>query len=380
MSKKVWVVGLVVVLFVAGAFLHRTYKERHADAGIIKIGVAVAQTGIAAQWGEGEYRTIKMMVDDINAKGGVGGKQIELVAEDTRSDQNGTTNAILKLVSIDKVPVIIGPTWGDSYQGGYPIIESNAVAVVAPSAAFEAIENRSDFSYLFSTWWPQQAEVDAFKRYALTHDIKRIAVINDQDAFTTAFAHDVVEAVSSTPGLTLTTQVQMPLESRDYRTALLKVKDTNPDTVFILINDDSQYGPLMKQSRELKLPYRFFSVTSAQNEALLANFSKEADGLMYTYPHVPDSKTYTDMLAEYSSRYGSMPSSPSFTNTINAVNVVFEALKQGASSGTEIRDALEKIEVPGVGVSTVSFTKEHQVNNAQFDIKMIKDGAFMFVE
>lgn len=380
MSKKVWVAGLIVVLFVAGAFLHRTYKERHADAGTIKIGVAVAQTGMAAQWGEGEYNVIRMLVDEQNAKGGIDGKQIELAVEDTRSDANGTTNAILKLATVDNVAIVIGPTWGDVFQGGYPIAQEHNIVLLSPSTALESVLNRQELTYLFSTWWPQSVEVDAFIKYAQAHSKQKIAVINDQGSFSMAFAADVVRAVEANPPLTLVDHLEMPVGSQDFRTGILKVHDAKPDLVYLLLEDDSNYGPLIKQAKELNLKLQFFSMTSAQNESLLKNFAAAVEGLIYTYPHIDATNEYNALINSYTARYGAAPATPSFSNTINATRAAFAALESGARTGPQLREALTKVSVPGVGVSTIHFTDGRQVDSASFDIKTIKNGAFMFVE
>ena len=86
------------------------------------------------------------------------------------------------------------------------------------------------------------------------------------------------------------------------------------------------------------------------------------------------------MVSRYKDTYGELPTGSSFTNTINATNIVFETLRRGARSGTEIRDMLEQINIPGVGLDNVSFGEEHQIDNSQFEIRIIRDGKFVVVE
>lgn len=374
MRIRIWAVAGVLLVLALAAVWHAGQKK---EEGTLKIGAAVAQTDMAAQWGEGEYRTIKMLVDEKNAQGGIDGALIELVVEDTRSDANGTTNAILKLATVDQVPVIIGPTWGDVFQGGFPIAQSNTVVLVTPSTALESVLNRAELPYLFSTWWPQSAEVEAFRQYAVAQSIKRVAIINDQGSFSSAFATDVKAAVDRDPSLELVEHIELPVGSSDFRTTLLKVKAARPDVTYLLMEDDTQYGPLLKSASEMKLGLSFFSMTSAQNEALLENFRSEVEGLRYTYPKIDeDADEYRALVAKYQTLYGEAPSTASFSNTINAVRAVFAALEQGARTGPQIREALATLSIEGVGIPTVKFTPERQVEAAAFEVKEVRNGQF----
>ncbi len=370
----------VLLIIIGGVWVLGNKNRTTNSSGPIKIGVAVAQTGLASEWGENEFKTIRMMTDDLNRNGGINGQQVELVIEDTRSDPNGTTNAILKLATVDKVQVIIGPSWGDSFQGGFPIAETNKVVLVTPSAALESVLNRKDFSYLFSTWWPQLPEVEAFRDYLIKNNLTKVAILNDQDAFTTAIANQAEEVVKTSNQLQFAGRFEVPVGTKDYRSTLIKIKQSSPNAVYILVQDDSQYGSLMKQAKDLNLSFNFFSVTSAQNEGMIKNFKKAVDGLRYTYPRVIEDDAYKEMVSRYKDTYGELPTGSSFTNTINATNIVFETLRRGARSGTEIRDMLEQINIPGVGLDNVSFGEEHQIDNSQFEIRIIRDGKFVVVE
>ena len=249
-NQKIWTTVIVVILI---AFVvWRVYELRHNTANGITIGVAVAETGDAAEWGQGEYQVTKMLVDDFNAQGGLNGQPINLDVEDTKTTGDGTVNAVTKLINIDQVPVILGPTWVDSFQGANPIAEQAKVVMLTPSAALEAVHDKASFTYLFSTFWPQIPEIHAMDSYMVAHGIKTLAIVNDNDPFDTEFS-DNLSAESAKVGIRVIDREQFAVDANDFRTQILKMKQLKPDAIFVEINNVAGLGPFAKQVRTLGL-------------------------------------------------------------------------------------------------------------------------------
>ena len=103
------------------------------------------------------------------------------------------------------------------------------------------------------------------------------------------------------------------------------------------------------------------------------------EGMTYPFPKTPSSTAYADFVKEYQAKYNTLPSSPSAITTYNAVQALLEVLKEGARTGTEIRDALYKVKVLGFGTSEVSFNSLGEINVADFDMKMIHNGQFVVI-
>ena len=146
MHKIWWWIGAVVIVIIAWWFL-ANYQKPEVATTPIKIGLAVGLTGYAANWGEGEVKAIELALDKYR---GQISDPVELIIEDTKSEGLDTVNATKKLIDVDKGVAIIGPTWGDSFQGGYPLAEQAHVAVISSSAALEAVENKNDFEALLN--------------------------------------------------------------------------------------------------------------------------------------------------------------------------------------------------------------------------------------
>src|SRR4051812_38203363 len=104
-AKMMWsVVGVVVVI----GLVWWGMAKNNASASVIKIGAIGPFTGDAAVYGQPMQNTIKLAVDQLNAAGGINGKQIEMVYEDGKCDGQDGASAAQKLVNVDGVQSIIG--------------------------------------------------------------------------------------------------------------------------------------------------------------------------------------------------------------------------------------------------------------------------------
>ncbi len=375
-AKKIWIaIGVIIIVLFVG---WRWYGGQGSHGNAIEVGVASAQTGDGAEWGQGELNAVKMYIDDVNAHGGVDGTPIRLSIEDTRSTGVGTVNAITKLISIEQVPAIIGPTWADSFQGGNPIAENAKTVLISPSAALETVPNKEKFTYLFSTWWPQAPEIKELRNFMLAQRVKTFAIINDHDSFDTKFADDF-EASAVEGGMKMVDREQVPIDQTDFRTEIVKIKDLHPDALFIEIENVSEIGPFMKQAKELGLSSRIFGSPSVQNADALSKFGDVMEGLTYVFARTPTSTAYDNFVKGYEAKYGELPSGPSDLNAYNAVAALVAALRTGARTGTQIRDALHEIEFPSITGSKNSFDNIGQIKNADFEMKMVHGGKFITI-
>ncbi len=375
-NQKIW--SAVIVILVIAMIGWRWYSLRGENKGVFTIGVAVAETGDAAEWGTGEYQVTKMLVDDFNAAGGLNGQPIGLDVEDTKSTGDGTVNAVIKLINIDHVPVIVGPTWVDSYQGPLPIAENAKVTMLTPSAAVESIPDKGKWTYLFTTFWPQAPQIETTDNFMVSQGIKTLAIINDHDPFDTQLA-DSLEKEAQTKGITIIDREQLPIDQNDFRTEILKIKQFHPDALFIEINNVAGLGPFMKQVKELGLTARIFTSPDAQNQDAVSKFGTFMEGMTYPFLVSPTGTSYENFVNEYQTKYGTLPSGPSVIPAYNAITALIAVLKGGARTGTEVRDALRNVNVPGLGVSSVSFNESGQIKEADFQMKMIHNGQFVVI-
>ena len=144
-NQKIWTT--VIVLALAAFIVWRVYQGGQ-QSGWIKIGGAFGLTGDAAAYGEAEMNATQLEIDEVNTHGGVNGRPLSLVIEDTGSDSNKTVSAVTKLLSIDGVSGVI-ETWADTYGGANPLFDQYNVVMISPSASITGIESGKIYKNAF---------------------------------------------------------------------------------------------------------------------------------------------------------------------------------------------------------------------------------------
>lgn len=376
MKKIIYIIIVIVVLI--GLIFIITKNKTPKDTSIIKIGVAVDLSGYAANWGEGEVKAVQLALDQYKDKIS---QPVELIIENTKGNDVGTVSAVKKLIEIDHVQAIIGPTWGDSYQGGMPIAEQKGIAMISPSAAIETLKNKEKFTYFFSTWWPQTSEINTLIDHMNLSDIKRLAIVNDQDPFDIEITDSLKKNIEANGKISVVSREMFPVGVKDFRTIIAKIKSNRPEAVFIQVTDTSTMGPFMKQLKEQNVNIKVYTTPDAENTDNITKFPNAFDGILYAFPSYGQDSSYNALVDRLKSKYGAGASQgPSFVNAYNAATMLFEVLKGGARTGTEIRDALNRVNVPGVGSKDLSFSPQGQLQDVTFIMKTITNNQFQEVK
>ena len=211
----------------------------------------------------------------------------------------------------------------------------------------------------------------------VSHQMKTLAIINDHDPFDTGFA-DELAADAVTKGMSIVDHEQVSIDTNDFRTEILKIKQMHPDAVFIEISNIAGLGPFMGQVKQLGLSAKMFATADAQNADVVSKFGADMEGLAYSFPQTPTGTAYADFVREYQAKYGTLPSAPSVMTAYNAIAVLVAVLREGARTGTENRDALYKVKTPGLGAD-ISFNSLGAITQANFDMKTIHDGQFIIM-
>lgn len=341
----------------------------------MRLGGAFGLSGNCAEWGEGEKKAAEMAVDEINASGGVNGKKINFIIEDTQCENKTTVNAIIKLVHADGVQAIIGPTWGDAYQGASAVLNNAKIAGVSPDTAMEALELEGQpIDYIFSTYAPQRKEITALQAYAVGAGIKKIAMVWDQDSYSTMMMRLFKEAAPAR-NIAITDEHEMPTGNQDFRTVIAKIISAHPDGVFISFLAPHTKASFLKQAKELGLRSRLLSAADIQDESVLKSFGRLMDGVIYTYPVATASQQA--FKEAYRAKYRTDPQGPAAVNAYDAVRIVAEAVRSGAASGEEIRDALLTVRIRGAFINDLGFDAKHQIGGGDFEVKTVRNGAFV---
>ncbi|WP_425993233.1 ABC transporter substrate-binding protein [Afipia sp. DC4300-2b1] len=256
-----------------------------AAAQTIKIGVNEPLTGPFAASGTYVVNGAKIAADEINSKGGILGKKIELVVEDNKSNPTEAAAVAEKLITADKVPVIMG-AWGSSLTlAVMPKLMEYKVPMVVETSSSGKITTTGN-PYIFRISPPSSVEAAAFKPILPKLSIKKadfLVINNDWGRGAAEDFGKVLKAENIQVGLVET----MDQSAQDMSAQLSKIKATDSDTIMVTTAVE-QLTLVLKQATALGIKKQIVTTGGSQNpDQLIDQAGVAANGTFHLTTFAP---------------------------------------------------------------------------------------------
>ena len=353
--------------------------EKKADT--IKVGANLEMTGGSASYGISSKNAIELAFKEINEKGGINGKQLELVVADNKSEAAEATNAMQKLVSQDNVVAVIGPNLSSSVIAASAINNSAKVLDIAPMATnpYVTVDQASgktkDFNYRTCFIDPFQGTVMAkFATAELGVGNAAILIDNSSD-YAKGLAQFFKENFVKEGGA-VTAEESYLQKDTDFKATLTKIKATNPDFLYVP-GYYQEVGLIVKKARELGMNMPIAGGDgwdSAKMPEIAGAAALNNTYFSSLYSPEDSSDINKNFVAAYEKAYGQKPDVFAALSYDSAL-LVAEAIKNaGSTEPAKISEAMAKINgFSGVSGSVTFDDKHNPVKSAV--ILEYKDGA-----
>ena len=335
-------------------------------ADSIKVGVVLPLTGTEAQFGEIEWNSYNLALEEINAAGGINGRPVELVKEDDTSKPDVGRSAMEKVITQDKV-VVVG--------GGYSSSVTFAMAAVAQQRQVPFVVNtgsddkitEQNWSYVFRLNPPASEYPHALNSF-LAEVVKpaSVAVLYEKSNFGQSSSKSFAEQAEKM-GLKVVVKEGYDSGAVDFKPLLIKVKSANPDLIY-MVSYLMDAGLLMRQSKELDINPKLFVGGGAgfTLPGFIDNAGKAGDMVFSatlwteTVPYA-GAKTYFD---KYQKQYGH-PTEYHGAEAYACMYVIADALKRAKElTPAGVRQALTQTDLMTAfgPVKFISYDKKTQQN------------------
>jgi branched-chain amino acid transport system substrate-binding protein len=221
-ARKVFAVAVLAALAWAVAPAAETQPP-------IRIGASLAQTGVYAAFGQNQLRGYQLCVKHTNEKGGVLGRKLELVRYDDGSDPATAVRLYEKLITQDKVDLVLGPYSSPISEAVADVTEKYRMPMVVPGAAATSIFKKGR-KFIFGMEPPSEVFFEGFIDMAAKKGLKTVALINADDLSSRAATEGSIE-LAKKKGLEVVFVEGYPRENMDFSTILAKVGAANPDVL-----------------------------------------------------------------------------------------------------------------------------------------------------
>jgi len=329
MKRGLWIaVGIVIVVIILAVLFSTVWKLKQEE--VIKIGVTAALTGPNSFLGQHLKNGLLMAQEEINNAGGVNGKKIQLIIEDTKTNPTEASSAINKLIYIDKVNYII-VMFPDNYLA-QPITEKEKKLLIMASMAPDLAKQGK---YTVQLWFSQSQEGKAIAKYVVGEGIKRVAILHNNIEAQQREVDNHIIPILEENGVEVVTHEKISLGAADVRTELTKIKESNPDMLIIIVLPN-QLEIIFKTIKELNI-----QVPIIGNIAFAyAGPLDLMNGSVYvapTYMIDPESRSpqFYEFFNKYKNKYGSVPVSTSAIGYVQ-LKVLAEVFEKGEGVETVV--------------------------------------------
>lgn len=334
----------------------------------IRIGAILPLTGDGAKYGEEAKNGIDLALEELKDQ------KISVFYEDDQGTSNGAVNAFNKLITGNKVPVIIGPMFSSTALSIAPLGERNGVVIFSPSASSPELTNAGD--YFFRNWPSDVYEGGDMGQFAFDIlKLRRVAILSVNLDYGVGLTNVFKKAFESLGGRVLTVE-HYDQGATDFRTQLSKIKSLSPEGLY-LPGYYAEIGLILRQAKELRVKTKFLSGVGFDNPKVLEIARDAAEGVIFARPYYdPESRDpKVKSFVEHFTRKYVKPPGIYAAHAYDALNIVVDAIRMGGYNTESIKNNLYRLKgFPGVSGIT-SFDGNGDVEKA-IQLMKVQGGKF----
>ncbi len=331
----------------------------------INIGVSIPLSGVAAYYGEISQQGIELAREEL------ADPKFQVFFEDNYFTAKGGADAYNKLKNVNDIDAIIT----GSSQASLAILPQTTADNVLQMAIFATNEKYgvpNDLAFRIST--TASAETVPIVEYVLVKNITRLSILYLDNDFGAGFKDALKEKVSTT-NIEIVGEEAYLLEAEDIRTQLLKLKEANPQVIFI-IGTAKHFVLILKQAKELGIKAQFMSLRSAQDPIIIQNAREAAEGFVYSYTFDSTKDDAQEFVTRFKQKYGREPDAYA-AEGYEAYKLIVAAFNECDKNTDCIKEFFKKPHRTVFG--EVKFDEKGDPLYS-FHMKTIKNGEFVKVE
>ena len=345
----------------------------------IPIGVVLSVTGrFATSFGEFTRRGLELALEDIN-NSQLNDVKIKFIIEDDQSTVEGAVEAYNKLIHQAGVPVILGPATSTASKEAFPIAQENGVVAFSPSSAARGLSAIGDFIFRASLTTDVLIPSGIEATQAKLGYTKAATMYDESDVFSTDSDEAVREQLAANGVEVLITETFRGGDT-DFSTQLTRIKDTNPDIIFVS-SLHPEKAEILIQRHQLGIPASVpFVIRTLTNDVVEAAGDAAEGAMTFTeWASTADTPGNAAFVQNYSAKYGTEPGNY-IARAYAALHILAEAIANAKSTeSTAIRDAMANIRNYDTVLGSFSFDA---VGDAVHDplVLVVKDGQLEIFE
>jgi branched-chain amino acid transport system substrate-binding protein len=333
-----------------------------APAAKIVLGHVGSMTGQEATFGDSTDKGIRLAVEEVNARGGIKGKQLDVKTYDDQGKPEEAAVAATRLVTQDKVTVLLGEVASSRSLAMAPIAEANKVPMISNASTNPKVTKDGDKTrpYVFRVCFIDPFQGTVMAKFAKEKGIKKVAILRDVgNAYSVGLADYFLSKFKELGG-TIVNDQSYKAGDQDFKAQLTAIKAKGPEAIYIP-GYYTDVALIARQAKELGLKVPLMGGDGWDSAKLFEIGGPAIEGSYYSNHYSPDdpSPRIQEFIKKYQARYGSVPDSMAATG-FDAAMVAADAIHRAKDvTGEAIAAAIADTKsFPGV-TGTISLDADH---------------------
>jgi branched-chain amino acid transport system substrate-binding protein len=353
----------------------------------IRIGSFLTVTGPASFLGDPELKTLQMYVEDINAKGGVKGRKIELIHYDTGGNAKDAVSFVKRLIKNDKVDILIGGSTTGDTLAVIPDVEKEGIPFISLAGAVEIIEPVR--KWVFKTPHTDRMAVAKIYEDLRRHGLTKVALITGDGGFDKSGREQLLK-LAPQYGITIVADESYGNKDTDMTAQLTKIRASDAQAI---INFGFGQAPAIvtKNTKQLGITLPLYQSHGVASKTFIDLAGAAAEGVrlpaaaLVVAEQLPDTDPQKPVLLAYKKQYESKHGSVSTFggHAYDGLMIVVEAMQRaGGTDKAKVRDEIEKTRgfIGTAGVFDITPDDHMGLNLDAFKLVEVRDGSWKIVE
>jgi branched-chain amino acid transport system substrate-binding protein len=349
------------------------------NAAVIKIGEFASLTGSEASFGQMSHHGTELAVAELNARGGVLGKKLELLTEDDGSKQGEAKTCAQKLISRDGVAALLGEVASGRSLEAAPICQRFKIPMISPASTNPKVTETGN--YIFRVCFIDSFQASVIARFASeTLKAKNVALLTDEaSAYSVGLASFFKQSFTGGGGKVVLEQ-KYTSGDKDFKAQLTAIKAAGPGAVFVP-GYYSEAGLICRQARELGLTAPIFGGDGWESTKLVDIGGEAVEGACFSTHFSPKQQTEAvqAFVRKFQERYQVTPDAMAALGYDSAMLLADALQRAGGADGPKLRDALAATrDFPGV-TGNITIDKDRNASKPAVFLR-VTGGKFEFLE
>lgn len=378
--KSLWQTALVALLLCAGL-----NPARGAEP--IKVGSFLAVTGPASFLGDPELKTLQMYVEDLNAKGGVKGRKLELIHYDTGGNAKDAVSFVKRLIKNDNVDLIIGGTTTGDTLAVIPDVEKEGVPFISLAGAVEIIEPVK--KWVFKVPHTDRMAVAKIYEDLRKRGLTKVAIITGDGGFDKSGREQLLK-LAPQYGITLVADESYGNKDTDMTAQLTKIRATDAQAI---INFGLGQAPAIvtKNIKQLGITLPLYQSHGVASKTFIDLAGDAAEGArlpaaaLVVAEQLPDADPQKPVLMAYKNKYEAKhgPVSTFGGHAYDGLMIAVAAIQRaGGTDKAKVRDEIEKTQgfIGTAGVFNLTPQDHMGLTVDAFKLVEVRNGSWKIVQ